>query len=79
MSRTIFRTGNSAVVALPSDALEAIGLSLGDKVLITADPERRRLIVTPVMSVPKVSAALLEAVDRIIEKHQPTLEALAMK
>ena len=43
MARKIFRTGNSTVVSLPSDVLEAVGLELGDEVTILADPEHHRI------------------------------------
>jgi putative addiction module antidote len=47
MGRKIFRTGNSAVVSLPPEVLEAMGLELGDEVTVTVDPERSQIILTP--------------------------------
>ena len=79
MPRRIFRTGNSAVVSLPADALEAVGLDLGDEVTVVADPERRHIIITPATSLPGVRADFLERVDRFIKKHRPTLETLAQE
>ena len=78
MARKVFRTGNSAVVSLPPDVLEAVGLELGDSVTVIADPERRRIIVSPAEAVlPDVRADFLKTVDRFIERYRPALETLA--
>jgi putative addiction module antidote len=78
MPRKIFRTGNSAVVSLPADILETIGLELGDAVTVVADPEQRRIIITPVEpSLPGVRPGFLDRVDRFIEQYRPALETLA--
>jgi putative addiction module antidote len=78
MPRKIFRTGNSAVVSLPADVLEQVGLALGDSVAVTADPRLKQIIITPVeASLPGVRPDLLERVDRFIEQYRPALETLA--
>ena len=78
MPRKIFRTGNSAVVSLPAEILEQVGLELGDSVSVVADPEQRQIIITPVeASLPGVRPDLLERVDRFIEQYRPALESLA--
>ena len=78
MPRKIFRTGNSAVVSLPADILEIVGLELGDSVTIVADPEQRQIIITPAeRSLPGVRPGFLERVDRFIEQYHPALETLA--
>lgn len=79
MSRRIFRTGNSAVVSLPADAMEAVGLGLGDEVIVVADPEGRHIIITPATPLPGVRADFLERVDRFIDKYHPALETLAQE
>jgi putative addiction module antidote len=76
VGRKIFRTGNSAVVSIPPEALEAVGLELGDEVTVTVDPERARIVLTPA-TVPGVRPGFLDRVDRFIERYQPALEALA--
>lgn len=78
MARKIFKTGNSAVVSLPADALEAIGLALGDEVTVSADPEHGCIIITP-SSLPGVRPDLLDRVDRFIANYRPALETLARK
>jgi len=78
MPRKIFRTGNSAVVSLPADILEAVGLELGDPVTIIADAEQRQIIISPAeSSLPGVRPGFLDRVDRFIEEYRPALETLA--
>ena len=78
MARKVFRTGNSAVVSLPPDVLEAVGLKLGDTVDVIADREHRRIIVRPAQAgLPDVRTGFLEMVDRFIERYRPALETLA--
>lgn len=76
MARKIFRTGNSTVVSLPADVLEAVGLGLGDEVTILADSENNRIIITP-STLPGVRPGFLEQVDRFIDDYRPALDALA--
>lgn len=78
MARKIFRTGNSAVVSLPADVMETVGLTLGDEVTITADPEHQLIVVAPAEeTLPGVRPDFLDRVDRFIERYQPALETLA--
>jgi putative addiction module antidote len=78
MPRKIFRTGNSAVISLPADVLEAVELDLGDLVTVVADREGRRIIITPVeRSLPGVRPEFLERVDQFIDRYRPALEQLA--
>ena len=77
MTRRIFRTGNSVVVSLPLDAMEAIGLGLGDEVIVVADPDKGHIIITPATPLPGVRADFLERVDRFIDRYRPALETLA--
>ena len=78
MPRKIFRTGNSAVVSLPADILDAVGLELGDPVTIVADVEQRQIIIAPAeSSLPGVRPGFLDRVDRFIEAYRPALETLA--
>ncbi len=76
MARKIFRTGNSAVVSLPADVLEAVGLALGDEVTVVAEPDSSRIIVAPA-TLPGVRPGFLERVDRFIDDYRPALETLA--
>jgi putative addiction module antidote len=78
MPRKIFRAGNSAVVSLPADVLETVGLELGDAVTVVADAEGRQIIITPAKRpLPGVRPGFLGGVDRFIEQYRPALETLA--
>jgi putative addiction module antidote len=78
MARKIFRTGNSAVVSLPTDVMETVGLELGDEVTVTVDPEHQWIVVAPAgETLPGVRPDFLDRVDRFIERYQPALETLA--
>lgn len=77
MGRTIFRSGNSTVVSLPPEVLEALELEPGDEVTIVADPERRRIVVTPTGTAG--AGVRLEGPARLgelIERYAPALERL---
>ena len=76
MARKVFRTGNSAVVSLPADAMEAVGLALGDEVTVISDPEHGCIIISP-SKLPGVRRDLLDRVDRFIANYRPALETLA--
>jgi putative addiction module antidote len=76
MGRKIFKTGNSAVVSIPPEALEATGLAVGDEVTVTIDPEHSRIVLTPA-TLPGVRPGFLDRVDRFIDRYEPTLETLA--
>jgi putative addiction module antidote len=78
MARKIFRTGNSTVVSLPVDVLEAVGLGLGDEVTVVADSEHGRIIIAP-STLPGVRPDFMERVDRFIENYRPALETLAQE
>jgi putative addiction module antidote len=78
MARKVFRSGNSSVVSIPPEVLEVVGLQTGDEVTVTADLERHRIIITPVVpELPDVREDLLEQVDRFIQRYRPALEKLA--
>ena len=76
MARKIFKTGNSMVVSLPADALEAVGLALGDEVTVTVEPDHQRIVITP-LALPGVRPDFLQRVDRFIDDYRPALETLA--
>ena len=78
MARRIFRAGNSSVVSLSMDVLEAVGLGMGDMVHVIADSENSRIIITP-STVLEVRPDLLERVNRFIDNYQPALEAMAQE
>ena len=78
MARKVFRSGNSAVVSIPPEVLEVVGLQTGDEVTVTADLDLRWIIIMPTApELPDVREDLLEQVDRFIHRYRPALEKLA--
>ncbi len=80
MLRKVFKTGNSLVVSLPKDALDALGIQEGTDVSVDLDKEGRQIIITP-LEAPLASAGVDETFARqvadFIEQYRPALEALA--
>jgi putative addiction module antidote len=78
MARKVFRSGNSAVVSIPPEVLEVLGLQAGDEVTVTADLDMQRIIIMPAApELPDVREDLLQQVDRFIHRYRPALEKLA--
>ncbi len=80
MLRKVFKTGNSLVVSLPKDALDALGIQEGADVSVDLDKEGRQIVITP-LEMPLASAGVDETFARqvadFIEQYRPALEALA--
>ncbi len=74
MLRKVFRTGNSSVVSLPEDLLEALGLQDGAKVLVILDWKNRRILIRPAEG---LTEEFFRQVSEFIENYRPALEALA--
>ena len=79
MLRKIFRAGNSFVVSIPTDILNALGLSEGKDVFVELDPQQRQIVISPVEKTIAggIDEAFAKQVDEFIEKYRPALEALA--
>ena len=76
MARKIFRGGSSAVVSLPPEVMELTGLELSDQLNITADPERKQIVIIPA-TLSGVRPSFLQCADRFIDRYRPTLDTLA--
>lgn len=80
MVRKIFKTGNSVVVALPREMLDALRLTEGAEVEIKLDRERGAITIVPVpvrAAVGGVDEEFARQVSEFIEQYRPALEALA--
>jgi putative addiction module antidote len=78
MVRKIFRAGNSLVVSLSKETLEALGLEEGSEVSVTEDRKRRRIVITPrAAEVAGIDEEFAAQVTDFIERYRPALEALA--
>jgi len=79
MSRKIFKTGNSAVVSLPKDMLEALQIQDGSQVDVMLDQPNRQIIIRPTEHLPivGVDADFARQVSEFIAMYRPALEELA--
>jgi putative addiction module antidote len=78
MVRKLFKTGNSVVVALPRETLDALNLREGSEVSVQVDAERRHIVVVPAHQLTQgVDEAFARQVAEFIEQYRPALEALA--
>ena len=76
MLRKIFKTGNSLVVSLPRQILDALDLSCGSDVLVTLEDDK--IIIRPMLQVvPGVDEDFARQVAEFIDEYCPALEALA--
>jgi len=81
MNRKVFKTGNSLVVSLPKDSLEALGLHDGTDVSVELDRKNRQILIRPV-EMPlagDLSQEFARQVNEFIKQYRPALEALSKK
>ena len=76
MQRKIFKTGNSLVVSLPRDILDALGLSDGAEVLVTLE-DGKIVIRSMQQTVSGVDEEFARQVAEFIDEYSPALNALA--
>lgn len=78
MVRRIYRSGNSTVLALPKDMLDALRLREGEDVSVELDAERQQIVITRVaLNADGVDTKFARQVADFIDTYRPALEALA--
>jgi antitoxin MazE len=78
MVRKIYRSGNSTVLALPKEMLDALRLHEGEDVSVEFDADRQQIVITRISLVPDgVDAEFARQVAEFIDAYRPALEALA--
>jgi antitoxin MazE len=80
MERRLFKTGNSVVLSLPKEILDALGLADGENVSLELDRQKKRVILTPgekPLAVAGVDEDFAHQVNEFIEHYRPALEELA--
>ena len=76
MLRKIFKTGNSLVVSLPREILDALNLSDGSEVTVAV--EDGQIIIRPVrQGLPGVDEEFARQLVDFIDEYRPALDALA--
>jgi len=79
MSRKIFKSGNSLVIALSKEMLAYLQLGESDEVHLRLDPEKRQILVMLAESALSTSAVDREFTIQVadfIEEYRPALEEL---
>lgn len=81
MLRKVFKTGNSLVVSLPKDLLEALGMREGTDVSVELDRQNGQIMIRPAQLpvAGDLSEEFARQVSEFIEQYRPALEALAHK
>lgn len=80
MLRKVFKTGNSVVVSLPQEYLDALGLQLGSAVQLELDRDHRTLTMTPQTPTPQnagIDADFAAQLEAFIADYGAALNALA--
>jgi len=78
MLRKVFKTGNSIVVALPKERLDALHLAEGGEVSVELDADRQQIVIAPsVQAIDGVDVEFARQVADFIDSYRPALEALA--
>lgn len=78
MLRKVFKTGNSVVVALPREMLDALHIVEGKEVSVDLDIEHGQITIAPVTPVVDgVDADFARQVAEFIDSYRPVLKALA--
>ena len=78
MLRKVFRTGDSFVVALPKEMLDALQIVEGSEVAVELDTARQQIVIAPLGSATEgVDAAFACQVADFIDTYRTALESLA--
>lgn len=77
MIRKLYRTGNSIVVALPKEMLEALNLQEGGSVSVELNRTHQQISISPVVAADGVDEVFAKQVAEFIDEYRPALEALA--
>jgi putative addiction module antidote len=78
MVRKVFKAGNSLVVSLPKESIQALGLREGSEVSVEVVPEQQEIIIKLAdSSLADIDETFAQQVADFIEQYKPALEALA--
>jgi putative addiction module antidote len=78
MLRKVFKAGNSLVVSLPKESIQALGLQEGSEVSVELGPDQKEIVIKPAESpLAGIDETFAQQVADFIEQYRPALEALA--
>lgn len=78
MIRSVFKSGNSLVVALPGQLLDELHLKDGSEVDVALNKNGSAIEISPVDK-PVISPDFAQKVDDFIQTYRPALEALSQR
>jgi antitoxin component of MazEF toxin-antitoxin module len=78
MIRSVFKSGNSLVVALPGQLLDELQLKEGSEVDVALSERGGAIEISPVEK-PVISPDFAKRVDEFIQAYRPALEALSQR
>lgn len=78
MIRSVFKSGNSLVVALPGTFLDNLQIHEGSEVHVTLNDRGDSIEISPVEKL-VISPDFAQKVDTFIETYRPALEALSQR
>ena len=78
MLRKIFKAGNSLVVSLPKESIQALGLEEGSQVSVELAAEQNEIVIKPAgATLADIDETFAQQVAEFIDTYRPALEALA--
>ena len=78
MIRSVFKSGNSLVIALPGRLLDELHLKDGSEVDVALSKNGSSIEISPVEK-PLISPDFARKVDEFIEAYRPALESLSQR
>lgn len=78
MVRKVFRAGNSLVVSLPRESIQALGLQEGSEVSVEVRPEEQEIVIRLAdAGLADIDATFAQQLAEFIEAYRPALKELA--
>lgn len=78
--QTVFKAGNSEVIAVPALLRRQIGIKIGSKVVVDITSDGKAIIVSKVGSEAKLSTVtpqFLQVLEKVNKRYGPALRKLA--
>ena len=78
MVRKVFKAGNSLVVSLPKESIQALGIQEGSEVSVEVHPEQQEIVIKLAeSSLAGIDEAFAQQVADFIEQYKSALETLS--
>ncbi|HSH02731.1 MAG TPA: AbrB/MazE/SpoVT family DNA-binding domain-containing protein [Anaerolineae bacterium] len=78
MIRKVFKAGNSLVVSLPKESIQALGIQEGSELSLTVQPDTKEIVISLApSSLADIDETFAQQLNDFIDQYKPALEALA--